>query len=44
MFERAAIFSALLILIMFCGVSLKYYDSLGLEPIGITIQKQIGLK
>ncbi|ELS01642.1 hypothetical protein Xen7305DRAFT_00013470 [Xenococcus sp. PCC 7305] len=44
MFERAAIFSALLILTMFCAASIKYYDTLGLEPLGIKVQKQIGLK
>jgi|GEM_PF-4542506 len=44
MFERAAIFSALLVLIMFCGISFKYSEKLGLEPISLTIQKQIGLK
>ena len=44
MFERAAIFSALLVLAMFCAVGFTYADKLGLEPISITIQKQIGLK
>lgn len=42
MFERAAIFSALLILIVFCSVGLKYYETLGLEPLGIKIQKLAG--
>ncbi len=42
MFERAAIFSALLILIVFCAVGLKYYETLGLEPLGIQIQKLAG--
>ena len=31
-FERAAIFSALLVLIMFCAVSVKYYETLDMEP------------
>ena len=44
MFERAAIFAALLVLFMFCAIGFKYSDKLGLEPISITIQKQIGLK
>ena len=44
MFERAAIFSALLVLIVFCVVGVKYYDTIGLEPLGVKIQKQIGFK
>lgn len=42
MFERAAIFSALLVLIVFCAVGLKYYETLGLEPFGARIQKLVG--
>ena len=44
MFERAAIFSALLILILFFAVGMKYYETLDLEPLGVRIQKQIGFK
>lgn len=44
MFERAAIFSALLILILFCAAGIKYYDTLGLEPLTVKIRKQIGIK
>ena len=42
MFERAAIFSALLILIVFCAAGLKYYDTLDLEPLSIKIHKLVG--
>ena len=44
MFERAAIFSALLVLIAFCAVGVKYYESLGIDPLIVTIKKQIGFK
>ncbi len=42
MFERAAIFSALFVLTVFCTVGIKYYNTLGLEPLGVKIQKLIG--
>ena len=44
MFERAAIFSALLVLVVFCFVGVKYYETLGLEPLTVKIKKQIGFK
>ncbi len=33
MLERATIFSALLILIVFCAISIKYYETLDIEPL-----------
>ncbi len=44
MFERAAIFSALLVLLAFFAVGVKYYDSLGIEPLVVNIKKQISFK
>ena len=44
MLERAAIFSALLVLIVFCAVSVKYYKTTDLEPLSVKIYKQIGFK
>ena len=42
MFERAAVFSALLVLIAFCAVSIKYRNTLDLKPLGVEVQEQIG--
>ena len=44
MFERAAIFSALLILIVFYSVSLKYYKTLDVKPLSVTTKEGIDLK
>ena len=44
MFERAAVFSALLVLIVFCAVSLKYYETLEVKSLSVTTKEQVDLK